>query len=145
MNFRVNIGNVESTTSSYKPSFSTKNSTNLPSSFLTIECNDCLSISSKSTSTDLVLSLFLTTPKQNKDNIVLASSLDLLPENPAKDGFNQAALIHTLTYYGYCPPKKETIECNDCLSISSKSTSTDLVLSLFLTTPKQKSIPAELA
>jgi DNA-dependent RNA polymerase auxiliary subunit epsilon len=47
--------------------------------------------------------------QQNKDNIVLASSLDLLPENPAKDGFNQAALIHTLTYYGYCPPKKDTL------------------------------------
>jgi 7-cyano-7-deazaguanine synthase in queuosine biosynthesis len=46
---------------------------------------------------------------KNKDNIVLASSLDLLPENPSKDGFNQAALIHTLTYYGYCPPKKDTL------------------------------------
>jgi hypothetical protein len=45
--------------------------------------------------------------------VELASSLDLLPENPAKDGFNQAALIHTLTYYGYCPPKKDTLYNSD--------------------------------
>jgi len=45
----------------------------------------------------------------NQDIITLASNFDLLPENPAKDGYNQAALIHTLTYYGYCPPKKDTL------------------------------------
>jgi hypothetical protein len=47
--------------------------------------------------------------QQNKDNIVLASNLDLLLEDPSKDGFNQVALVHTLTYYGYCPPKKDTL------------------------------------
>lgn len=45
----------------------------------------------------------------NQDSITLASNFDLLPANPAKDGYNQAALIHTLTYYGYCPPKKDTL------------------------------------
>lgn len=47
--------------------------------------------------------------QQNDSNITLASNFDLLPENPAKDGFNQDALVHTLTYYGYCPPKKDTL------------------------------------
>ena len=47
--------------------------------------------------------------QKNKSNITLASNFDLLPENPAKDGFNQDALVHTLTYYGYCPPKKDTL------------------------------------
>jgi len=47
--------------------------------------------------------------QQNKDNVALASNLDLLPEDPSKDGFNQAALVHTLTYYGYSPPKKDTL------------------------------------
>ena len=47
--------------------------------------------------------------QKNQSNITLASNFDLLPENPAKDGFNQDALVHTLTYYGYCPPKKDTL------------------------------------
>ena len=47
--------------------------------------------------------------QQNKTNITLASSLDLLPESPAKGGFNQVSLIHTLTNYGYHPPKKHTL------------------------------------
>ena len=47
--------------------------------------------------------------QKNESNITLASNFDLLPESPAKDGFNQDALVHTLTYYGYCPPKKDTL------------------------------------
>ena len=47
--------------------------------------------------------------QQNDKNIILASNLDLLPECPAKKGFDQNALAHTLTYYGYCPPKAHTI------------------------------------
>ena len=47
--------------------------------------------------------------QENENNITLASNFDLLPESPAKDGFNQDALVHTLTYYGYCPPKKDTL------------------------------------
>jgi hypothetical protein len=47
--------------------------------------------------------------QQNEANITLASNLGLMPEDPNKDGFNQAALMHTLTYYGYCPPKKDTL------------------------------------
>ena len=47
--------------------------------------------------------------QQNDTNIAIASNLDLLPEGPAQDGFDQSALIHTLTYYGYCAPKKHTI------------------------------------
>ena len=47
--------------------------------------------------------------QQNDTNIAIASNLDLLPEGPAKDGFDQSALVHMLTYYGYCPPKKRTI------------------------------------
>ena len=45
----------------------------------------------------------------NENNVSLTSNLDLLPESPAKDGFNQDALVHTLTYYGFCPPKKDTL------------------------------------
>ena len=47
--------------------------------------------------------------QQNKTNIAFVSNLDLFPENPSKDGFDQNALAHMLTYYGYCPPKKHTI------------------------------------
>ena len=47
--------------------------------------------------------------QQNDTNIAIASNLDLFLEEPAKDGFDQSALVHTLTYYGYCPPKKHTI------------------------------------
>jgi len=42
-------------------------------------------------------------------SFTLASNLDLLPKNFVEGGFNQAALAHTLTYYGYRPPKKETL------------------------------------
>mgnify|MGYP000047004843 CR=1 FL=1 len=47
--------------------------------------------------------------QQSKDGVTLSSNLELLPEDLAKDGFNQPALVHTLTYYGYCPPKKDTL------------------------------------
>lgn len=47
--------------------------------------------------------------QQNDKNIILASNLDLLPECPAKKGFDQNALAHMLTYYGYCPPKAHTL------------------------------------
>ena len=38
--------------------------------------------------------------QQNDTNIAIASNLDLFLEEPAKDGFDQSALVHTLTYYG---------------------------------------------
>ena len=44
-----------------------------------------------------------------KGGVALASDLSLLPDNPAEQGFDQAALAHMLTYYGYCPPKRHTI------------------------------------
>ena len=47
--------------------------------------------------------------QKNEKNISLESSLDLLPESPAKDGFDQNALAHMLTCYGYCPPKAHTL------------------------------------
>ena len=47
--------------------------------------------------------------QQNQSNSTLASNLDLFPENPAQGGFDQIALMHTLTYYGYRPPKKLTL------------------------------------
>ena len=47
--------------------------------------------------------------QQSESTITLCSDLSLLPEDPAKDGYDQAALVHMLTYYGYCPPKKHTI------------------------------------
>lgn len=45
-----------------------------------------------------------------KDNsgVVLASNLSLLPE-PEREGYDQAGLAHTLTYYGYRPPKRHTL------------------------------------
>ena len=47
--------------------------------------------------------------QENDKNIAFTSNLDLLPENPAKNGFNQVALAHTLTYYGHRPAKKDTL------------------------------------
>jgi len=47
--------------------------------------------------------------QKNPANIVLTSNLDLLTENPAKAGFDQTALVHMLTYYGFCPPKTHTL------------------------------------
>jgi hypothetical protein len=47
--------------------------------------------------------------QKNKSHICVASNLDLLTENPSKEGFDQNALAHLLTYYGYCPPKTHTI------------------------------------
>jgi hypothetical protein len=47
--------------------------------------------------------------QQNDKNITLSSNLDLLTESPAKKGFDQNALAHMLTYYGYCPPKMHTL------------------------------------
>ena len=41
--------------------------------------------------------------------VALAADLDLLPENPALHGYDDAALAHTLTYYGHRPPKRHTI------------------------------------
>ena len=38
----------------------------------------------------------------------IASDLSLLPESPAKDGYDQAALVHALCIYGYRAPKKHT-------------------------------------
>jgi len=42
------------------------------------------------------------------DEVALVSDLSCLSE-PHKDGYDQAALVHTLTYYGFRPPKKHTI------------------------------------
>ena len=41
--------------------------------------------------------------------VALAADLDLLPDNPALQGYDHAALAHTLTYYGHRPPKRHTI------------------------------------
>ena len=41
--------------------------------------------------------------------VALASDLSLLPDNPARDGYDPAALAHALTYYGHRPPKRHTI------------------------------------
>jgi len=41
--------------------------------------------------------------------IALGSDLETLPMNPASAGFDQVGLAHTITYYGYRPPKKHTI------------------------------------
>ena len=47
--------------------------------------------------------------QKTDDGVALTSDLSLLPEDPSIGGFDQAALAHMLTYYGYCPPKKHTI------------------------------------
>jgi len=47
--------------------------------------------------------------QENLNSVTLCSDLSLIPENPAKKGYDQNALAHMLTYYGYCPPKKHTI------------------------------------
>jgi len=47
---------------------------------------------------------------QQEDGVdCLVSDLELLPFSPAVQGYDQAALAHTLTYYGHRPPKKHTI------------------------------------
>jgi hypothetical protein len=60
----------------------------------------------------------------------VASDLSLLDEDPASAGFNQEALVHMVTYYGYCPPKRDTIYAGvsrlgvgDFLSLSGKEIS----------------------
>jgi hypothetical protein len=40
--------------------------------------------------------------------VILASGMNQIPD-PAADGYDQAALSHTLTYYGHRPPKQHTI------------------------------------
>jgi len=47
--------------------------------------------------------------QQSTSGVTLSSELTLLPEDPSVGGFDQNALAHMLTYYGYCPPKKHTI------------------------------------
>jgi hypothetical protein len=47
--------------------------------------------------------------QQCSGGVALSSDLDLLPENPARDGYDNPALAHTLTYYGGRPPKRHTI------------------------------------
>ena len=65
--------------------------------------------------------------QQNEKNTSLVSSLDLFPESPDKDGFNQNALVHMLTYYGYCPPKAHTLynavkrlDVGECIHVQGK-------------------------
>src|SRR5512143_186698 len=38
----------------------------------------------------------------------VATDLSLMPEPPAKDGYDQAALVHALCVYGYRSPKMHT-------------------------------------
>jgi len=47
--------------------------------------------------------------QESGGGVTLASDLSFLPENPSISGYDQNALTHMLTYYGYCPPKKHTI------------------------------------
>ncbi len=47
--------------------------------------------------------------QKTDSGVVLTSDLSLLPIEPSLAGYDQAALVHTLTYYGYCPPKRHTI------------------------------------
>jgi hypothetical protein len=44
-----------------------------------------------------------------KDGVSLASDLSLLAESPARDGYDAAALAHSMTYYGHRPPKRHTM------------------------------------
>jgi len=43
------------------------------------------------------------------DGVALATDLSLLPDSPARDGYDVAALAHSMTYYGHRPPKRHTI------------------------------------
>lgn len=52
------------------------------------------------------IDLFL---QEGAGGTAVATDLSLLPESPGKAGFDQAALAHTLTYYGHRPPKRHTI------------------------------------
>lgn len=47
--------------------------------------------------------------REGREAAALASDLSLLPEDPSRDGYDQAALAHMLTYYGYSPPKRHTL------------------------------------
>jgi hypothetical protein len=44
-----------------------------------------------------------------RGGVSLASDLSLLAENPARDGYDAAALAHSMTYYGHRPPKRHTM------------------------------------
>jgi hypothetical protein len=43
------------------------------------------------------------------DGVSLAADLALLAENPARDGYDAAALAHSMSYYGHRPPKRHTM------------------------------------
>lgn len=47
--------------------------------------------------------------QKTSDGVALAADLSLLPENPARDGYDAVALAHSMTYYGHRPPKRHTI------------------------------------
>jgi len=47
--------------------------------------------------------------QETEQGVTLSSDISLLQEDPSARGFDQNALVHMLTYYGYCPPKKHTI------------------------------------
>jgi len=47
--------------------------------------------------------------QETEEGVALASDLNLLPRNPAQEGYDQLGLAHVLTYYGYRPPKRHTI------------------------------------
>ena len=46
---------------------------------------------------------------KNNDEIIFASDLSLFPHSPSQDGYDQVALAHTLTVYGFRPAKKHTL------------------------------------
>lgn len=47
--------------------------------------------------------------QQAAGGVALASDMSLLPDNPARGGYDGAALAHMLTYYGHRPPKRHTM------------------------------------
>jgi len=47
--------------------------------------------------------------RQEDAGLALVSDLSLLPDSPAKRGYDSLGIAHTLTYYGYRPPKRHTI------------------------------------
>jgi hypothetical protein len=47
--------------------------------------------------------------QKTADGLALGSDLSLLPDSPARDEYDSAALAHSMTYYGHRPPKRHTI------------------------------------
>jgi hypothetical protein len=47
--------------------------------------------------------------QKSDQGVTLAGDLAMVPDDPARDGYDPAALAHMLTYYGHRPPKQHTI------------------------------------